>query len=82
MRCIGAKMTDLEQEIEKEKISWKQWLPMGIGIYFAFKDALNQKPYLMDPKHPARLYGSAFYHSLVSAYPLYLGAKDLIENGF
>ena len=84
-------MDNLEQKISENKISEerinepvkpdrKQWLPLGIGVYYAIKDALQGKPHIMDPSNQMRLYAGAFYHSMVSMYPIYLGVKDLIQN--
>ena len=74
-------MDNLENKILKQngnepiKPDGKQWLPLGIGVYFAVKDALQGKPHIMDPSNRVRLYASAFYHGMISAYPIYLGIK-------
>ncbi len=79
-------MDNLEKKISENKIDkqikpdGKQWLPLGIGVYFAVKDALQGKPHIMDPSNRVRLYASAFYHGMVSVYPIYLGIKDLVQN--
>ena len=47
---------------------------------FCSKDAIQGKPHIMDPSNRVRLYASAFYHGMVSVYPIYLGIKDLVQN--
>lgn len=74
------------EEVEKNEIvreenpSLKQWIPFGVGVYFAINDAVQGKPHIMDPKKPVKLYASAIYHGVVSAYPIYLGVMDLIQR--
>ena len=53
---------DLENKVEK--LNAKQWLPLA-GPFIAVKDAVQGKPYIMDPEHPLRFGYSIVHHGLM-----------------
>lgn len=69
----------LEEKVNYEEVNWKtaikmglwkQFLPLGIGVYFLAKDLNNKKP---------TFFGSGIYHSLLSLAP-YAYALDKYLN--
>ncbi|MDP2672653.1 MAG: hypothetical protein Q8O84_02480 [Nanoarchaeota archaeon] len=53
-----------KKEMQKKNFDLKQLIPI-YGVYQAIKDYSDKKPSMLDLKdHPARFYGSAFYHGL------------------
>ena len=70
------------KQIESLKLNWKQWLPLGIGVYVALKDKFRGKPSILDADHPLRYCGSLIYHVIVSATPAYVVLKSIVEEVF
>lgn len=75
-------MENLEKKIEKsQKPDWKQWIPVA-GLYFVARDKYERKPSLIDTRPPLRHFCGIVYHQIFSAYPAYLGARELLERLF